>query len=78
MEMKVESGFRSARTLIFAESGCASLFVLAVGVASALASPILSSLPSKVTSEFSDAQLKLAVLNRAKIVFSNNGIEKLV
>lgn len=46
--------------------------------ATACASPTLSSSPSNVTREFSEAQLRFAVLNRANMVFSNRGIEKLV
>lgn len=47
VEMKVESGLAIARTSIFEGSGCESLFTLLAveGVASALASPTLSSLP---------------------------------
>lgn len=80
VDMKVESGLAIARISTSVGSGWTSFFafLFVVDVTSALASPILSSLPSKVTREFSDAQLKFPLLNLARIVFSNKGIEKLV
>jgi hypothetical protein len=80
VERNVESGVaipRSAIEVVVVGSGSLfNLLAAAEETTSSLAFPFLSSEPSKVTSEFSDAQLRFALLKRARMVFSVSGIEK--
>lgn len=49
-----------------------------VTVTTSFAAPWRVDAPSKVTSAFSEAQVKFALLNRAMMVLSERGMEKLV
>jgi hypothetical protein len=78
VERNVESGVAIPRSsMVVVGSGFRLSLLAAEETTSSLAFPFLSSEPSNVTSEFSDAQLRLAVLKRARMVFPVNGMEKL-